>query len=339
MTTPNPPRSRPVRSVLGLGLAVALVGAASVLIVLAVRQKAGGPARANGSTGSRAAESIRAALDSAGVYQTQNDLPKAESVLWAAVQQWPTDQELRLALGEVLVARGEHAAAYEQYEKALAIGPRDATIEFSAGTLASMAGMPERAVEHYAMAQTADPTEPQIPLYLGQVQLRLGQVEEAKASLLRAANLDPDSAVAWGTLADVQLRENNVSLALQLIAKARALQPTVPTWRLIEARALKRDNQPERAVGTLLGVPPGERRDPAYLRLLAECYGMLERPGDAAAQYREASDALPSDAELAYEAARWLDLAGDRSAALGYAQRSADAGKPEAAALVERLSK
>src|SRR5690606_4150173 len=138
----------------------------------------------------RSHRAVEAALDAAHTYLRQNERGKAETVLREAVAEHPDDQELRIALGEALMAQRRFREAYEQYEAALAVGPREAQIESTAGTLAYEAGMPERAVEHYSMAQTANPAEPRYPLYLGQVQARLGQTESAKASLLRAARLD-----------------------------------------------------------------------------------------------------------------------------------------------------
>jgi tetratricopeptide (TPR) repeat protein len=258
-------------------------------------------------------------------------------VLRQAVEEHPAVQDLRLAYAGALLAQHEIEQAYAQYEKALAIGPRDAEIEFTAGTVANMAGMVQRAQEHYAAAQTADMTDPRYPLYLGQIQLKLGQTDEARVSLLRAVHLDPDQPVAWGTLAQIALQANRVGLALRHVAKARKLEPDVLTWRLIEARALKREGKVEPALTLLLALDEQQRYRPDVLRVIGECYGLMRRPADAAANYVKASDANPTDKDLAFDAAVWQDRAGDKAAALKLAQRAARLGHEDAGKLVARL--
>lgn len=282
-------------------------------------------------------EAITAALDSARGLMTRSEWSKAEAVLSSAAEQFPQDQELRIALGESLLAMNKPAESYEQYEMALAIGPRDAKLEFAAGQVANKAGLADRAESHFTMAQTADPTTAAYPLMLGMVQRNQGSVEAAKASLLRAANLDPDNAFAWGTLADIALGENNVHLALQHISRARKIQPQSKEWRLVEARALKRKGDPEQALMVLLPMDKSQRLEPQVVRLMAECYGMLNRPANAAALYGEASLAEPTSPELAYEAAAAYERAGDMPKAIEYGRRAKLLGSEAGAKLMERL--
>lgn len=269
----------------------------------------------------------------------QGESGKAESILKAAAVSFPSDQGVVVALAELLVANRRLDEAYEAYERALAIGPRDATLEFAAGTVATMLDKTDRAIEHYSAAQAADKADPRFPLYLAQVQAKANLVTEAKANLLIAGKLDPDNAVVWGTLADLSLREGQVSLALQHIAKARTLQPTVVVWRIIEARAMKRDNRPEDALGVLIGLTPTERLEPGVLSTMSECYGFLGRPADAAKLYEEAVKAEPMDGELTLEWALWLERAGQKEEALVRAERAKLLLAKGADEVVERLKK
>lgn len=324
---------------MGVPIIVLLTASLVLAGLLAWRWGVWSPRAAQAQTPAKAPShrAVEAALDAAQQYVRQGQFGKAEAILRQGVAEHPEDQDLRVALGEALMGQRRYADAYEQYEKALAIGPREAEIEFTAGTLAYQAGMPERSVEHYSMAQTADPSEPRYPLYLGQVQARLGQYESAKASLLRAAMLDDTNAFAWGTLADLALRENNIGIALQHIAKARHLQPNEAAWRLIEARAMKRKGEPEQALAVLLSMDPVKVREPATARLIAECYGMLGRAADAAAILADASDALPADGGLALEAAAAAERAGMKERATILGKRAQAAGNDAAAKLLERL--
>lgn len=333
------PRGRPSWLVT---LIVTTLGAALIVIIVqGWRTGAWGPAPANGSTARKipAHVLIREALDTARKHLSENEPGKAEVVLRDAVVRHSVDQELRVAFGETLMALRNFPEAYEQYVAALAIGPRDAGIEFAAGTLANQIGKTDRAVEHYSAAQAADPKNADYPLYLAQVQLNLNQVDAARTNLMLAARLDPERAIVWGTLAEIALRGNKINIALQHVSKARALQPAVGTWRVIEARALKRKGDVEPALLVLNGMEPAERRQEAVLRLIAECYGMLERPADAAAAYADASDAAPQDGALAHEAATWFARAGDTERAILFALRAKQNGEQQAAKLLERLGK
>lgn len=332
--TRAPARTLSGRAVIG-GFAVLVVAGMAILLWQTVGRgpqtapaapSTAGGARSDGAPRVPLPEKLDAILNSATTLQREQKTEEARAVLVSAVQQYPDEQQIRLALAGVLLEMQKPAECYEQYEKALAIGPRTATIEFAAGTVANMAGKPERAIEHYQQAQAADPANPEIPLFLAQVQVKVGQIDAAKASLLRAAKLDESRAMVWGTLADIALRENNANLARQHAAKARELEPRVTLWRLIEARALKRLARPQEAVDLLAGVPETERRDPAVLQVMGECYGLLSKPGEAAALYADAADAQPASAELALQAAEWLKRSGDAERAAAYEKRAAMLG-------------
>jgi len=296
-----------------------------------------GPTGANGADHFADLSTIEAVLESVQEYRLAGDDGRAHAVLESAVGQYVEDQTLRLAFGDLLLAERDPRGAYHQYVTALAIGPRPPEIEFTAGTVAGMIGRHDRAVEHYVAARTQDPTNSVYPLYLGQAQIKVGEVAAGKASLLAAAKLDPDRAIIWGTLAELAYRENKPTIALRHIAKARELEPRVLAWRIIEARSLKRNHQPEEAMAVLVGLSEQERSSPHVMQIMAECYGLLGRPADAAAMYAARSDTDPTDIEAARETAIWQERAGDTQAAIRFARRAADLGDEAGAKILERL--
>lgn len=345
METPHgelrPPRGPRIdRPIIALGLVAGL----AVLTTLLWRSGVWSPNAANGvqsarGPGGASYKSIAASLEAAQTYLKLRDLAKAEAVLREAIRKFPEDQELRVLYAQTLMEQKKAGEAYEQYVAALAIGPRTHELEFTAGTMANMSGLPQRAVEHYAAAQAAQPANATYALYLAQVQRKTGEIQAAKANLLMAANLTPDDATAWGTLADIALGENNIEIALQHVRKARELQPDASSWRLIEARAMKRKGDPESALIVLLAINEAERRQTPILRLIAECYGMIDRAGDAAAAYADVADANPTDRDLAYEAGVWFARAGQKDKAREYGGRAARLGHEHAMKLLEKLGK
>src|SRR5262245_36742472 len=297
----------------------------------------GGTSKAQNAGAS--SEKIDAILNSAQQYVNQGEAGKAEVILKEATATYPDEQRLWVQYAELLAVMKRPSEAYSLYEKALAIGPRTGDVEFGAGTVASMAGRLDRAAEHYGAAQSHNRQDWRAALFLGQVQVKLDRLEEAKANLLLAAKLKPDLAVAWGTLADVAMRQNKTGIALQHIAKARELEPDVTMWRLIQARALKRDGKPDQALLLLVGLDEYAKRETGVMPLMAECYGMLQKPEDAARMYSAASDSDGARGDWAFEAALWWERAGNKDAALTYAKHAemlAVKGAPE---VVARLSK
>lgn len=254
----------------------------------------------------------------------------AETVLSKAVRQFPADQDLRLAYADLLMTRERWADAYDQFLGAMEIGQVPATVEFTAGTLASMTDRPETAAEHYARAMRLDPNEANYPMYLAGVQMKTNRLSEAKASLAIAARLAPDRAQVWGMLAEIGLRENKAAIALQHIEKARAIRPNEPAWVMTEARVRNRLGESGRAVDLLHGLPQAEMERLPVLRLLAESYGLLGRPGEAASRFLDAAERSPDDADLAFEAAQWLERAGDRVEAVRWARRANGLGHERA---------
>lgn len=324
----------------GVGLVVIVLGLFVVvtlgLLLKTLLVPVGGPASPSTSAGDHAA--LTAIVDSAAAYLDQAEAGKAEAIVREALTKYPEDQDLHLLLGQALINQRLFEDAYNEYIAALAIGPRDADIEFSAGTLANQIGQPDRALEHYAAAQTADPSNPDYPLFLGQVQLKLGMFSEGRASLVMAARLRPERALIWGTLADLELQENNARIALQHIGRARELEPANGMWRLIEAKAFKRQGEAAKALMLLLALDESQRQDVNVRRLTAECYGMMRRPLDGAQLYVDAFDDQQPDATVAFEAAVWLDRAGDGDGALDWARRAEQLGHPQAGKLASRLA-
>lgn len=320
-------------------LAVLVLLAAVILSILTISGRSE-PSLASGALTQQKvspAEATEAILVSAQQHVRTGDYGQAAAILEEAVKTYADQQALRIALAESYVALNRPLDAYEQFVAALAIGPRDASTEFAAGTMARMSNRFDLALEHYSAAQNAEKSNPTYPLYLAQMQRKMDQTEDAKVSLLRVVALQPENAIAWGSLADIALAENKIDLALQHVARARELEPRVGAWRLIEARALKRQGKPEQALLVLDGLSDPDRLELHNVRLIAECNAMLGKRQEAVACVVDASRARPGDADLALEAAIWLYNAGDKDAARTFATRAHTLGSDSASSLLEQI--
>lgn len=327
----------PLVAVVALVLAVAGVG----WFVFSMATGSPGAAQATGGGGGAGAlsrdgaKTIEAGMAAAATYSSQGRYGEASAILAKLVEQSPENQPVRLMYAQSLLGEKKHKEAYGQYQAAFALDAAgsaakvtaaQAKLHFEAGTCANQAGLVERAAEHYEMAQVGDPSEARYPLYLAMMQIKLGEDDAATASLVRAAKLNPDLAEAWGTMAELALRKNSLGLASQHLENAERLQPEVARWRIVRARILNREGDPEKAATLLLALDAASLRGRDAMTTLAQSYGLLKRPLDAAKLYADAAKAKPDEAELFFEAAQWFERGGDERSATEHAKIGAMLG-------------
>jgi tetratricopeptide (TPR) repeat protein len=283
---------------------------------------------------------VEAALQAARRAMDQDRAKVAEGVLSQTVERFPGDQRARLMLGECLLQLGRGEEAYAQYEAGIQIGPDNAEYRHAAATIAAGIGRLEDARTHYLMAQKLAPSNPKFPLYLAQIQRKLGDNDAARASLVLATKLDPELSIGWAGLAGIALDENRLSVARGYIERARKLEPERTEWRIIEAKILRRDNQPRESIALLTAIAEAARRtDAAVIEELALCHGMLGEPMDAAGLYIAALGEGDENAEWSFQAGLWLERAGQKDRAIMYARHAAAKGHEGAKKLAERLDR
>lgn len=316
------------------------------LIVVAGRVLLGGPsgpesalAVSDSAPLTAPIETIEQVLESVQVYVSSEEYKPAVAILKGAIARYPADADLRFSLSDLYLMTEDYPLAYEQMVAAIEHTEGvDAKAQFKAGTLANTIGQPEMALTHYQAAMKADPQNADYPLYLANIQFKLNKLDEAKASLAMAARLAPDRAMVWATWSKLSLRQNKLSLALQHIEKARQLEPHVPAWTIVEANIEKRSGNPERAIELLSALPQEAIDDPESMRLLAESFGMIGRLGDAASRMVDYATLHGSDPQAAFDAAVWLERAGERDDAVLWGRRASDLGHTRAQGWLDSLS-
>lgn len=289
------------------------------------------------SQGIAATESIEEILGAVQVYVRNEQYAQATTVLEHAAAQYQSDQEIQFALGDLYMLQNRHSDAYAQYVAGIHIGPSNAIAEFTAGTLANMLDKLELAEMHYFASMRMDQTNPDTPMYLAAVQMKMNQLVNAKINLAKAGKLSPDRARIYVMRSEIAMRENKVQIALEQIRKARAIEPRELAWLLQEARVLKRAGNPEEAINLLSSLAQDQLEIPESAYILAECYGMVGRPGDAASRLMDVAAKYPDDAKLAFEVALWLERTGDRPAAIEWATKSHGLGHAQAKGWVDSL--
>ncbi|MBO6739394.1 MAG: tetratricopeptide repeat protein [Phycisphaerales bacterium] len=288
-------------------------------------------------TGMAQTESIEEILGAVQVYVREEDFASAQRVLEEAVVSYPTDQELRYALGDLYLLTNQTGMAYEQYLAGIEIGPESWNAHFTAGTIANTLDRPEIAEVHYAAAMRLDPNNAETPLYLAAIQQKLNRLEEAKANLAIAGRLNPTDARIYAMRAEIALRENKATIALEQVRRAREIEPNALGLILMEARALKRLRETQEAIDLLTALPMEQASTPDAVKLLAECLGAVGRFDDAASRMMDAAERQPGNAELRFEAALWLQRAGRIDEARDWAQQAADLGDARAREWLDSL--
>lgn len=327
-----------------LGLIVAALVSLG-LIVLALRSLLGGataeqPAPVVVGSESQAApiQTIEQVLESVQTYVSAEEYPPAVAILKGAIGKYPADADLRFALGDLYMAMQDYPQSYEQYVAAIEHSEgSNPQAQFTAGTLANTIDQPEMALVHYKAAMEGDPNNADYPLYLANIQFKLNKLDQAKATLAIAARLAPDRAMVYATWAKIALRQNKLAIAQQQIEKARKLEPHLPAWTILEANIQKRSGNPERAIELLSALPQDALEDSESMRLLAESFGMIGRPEDAASRMVDFATLHDTDPQAAFDAAIWLERAKQRDDAVLWGRRARDLGHERAQKWLDSL--
>ena len=281
-------------------------------------------------------ENVGKVMEAARTRIANQEMEQAEKILAAAGEQFPAEQQVFLLWGETLALLEKIPESLGAYEHAIALGPDHAEYRHVAGTIAAQLGRLEDADAHYAMAQRLNPNNPKHPLYRAQIQRKLGDIDGARANLVASTNLDPTIAVAWAGLAGLALDENRSQVALSHIRKARELEPLTLAWRVVEAKALRRMGRPEDAANLLLSLETAQiTADKGAVAEVVLSLGLLGKHADAAELYVLAVESHPGDVDVLFEAATWLDRAGETGRALEFAAIAARMGHAGAQRLID----
>lgn len=330
------PGNSPVIGVVLIALVV-IIGA--VVIWLVVGSGSSGSAGQQATQQAGGAEelaSVERVMEAARTRIANQELTQAEKILAAAAEQYPGEQQIFLLWGEMLALQARLAESYRAYETAIALGPDHAEYRHVAGTIAAQLGLLDDADAHYAMAQKLNPSNPKHPLYRAQIQRKLGDTDGARANLVVATKLDPSIAVGWAGLAGIALDENRSQVALSHIRKARELEPDQLAWRVVEAKALRRMGQIGEAANLLLAVDEDELvANPPAVEEVALSLAQMNSTDQAAELYVRCVEANPGNADLLFNAATWLERAGDGERALEFAKIAQGMGHEGAARMVD----
>jgi len=137
----------------------------------------------------------------------------------------PKSLEVRMALAQRAVARGNTAEARAILEEAARAAPTDAATLMALAEVNASAGRYTEAMESLREAAKARPDSPVVLLTMAKVQLAAKDTAGARKTLQQALEIAPRSLPVASTLAALEVSAGNVPAALEVVRRVRRADP------------------------------------------------------------------------------------------------------------------
>jgi len=187
-----------------------------------------------------APESLSARLFTSLYWARRQDYPQALAALQAAIELEPQNPVLYSELGNLLASSGDLLAAYQSFQHAIQLAPKDAAElrQLVAFCLTYDFEVQEVGLPAARQAIVLDPDEPANQDAMAQVLIKLEDELNAERFLLRAIQLDPAYAPARLHLGALYLLRGEKAAAAAELSLARSLAPgtsiAIQAERLLE---------------------------------------------------------------------------------------------------------
>lgn len=124
-------------------------------------------------------------------YQATGQLDRAIDMARKVTEHFPQVAEARFNLAQMLVSKGKHAEAIEEYDQTLKINPKMANALYNKGTLLYQLGKQTEAIEAFQQTIAVQPDHVHALVNMGQHTSENGQYQESLSYLERALQKDP----------------------------------------------------------------------------------------------------------------------------------------------------
>lgn len=230
-----------------------------------------------------------------GLYILENDGDRAVQIAERTARAHPKDLSAQRFYLRTLVTKNDEAEAIPLARRLLAMAPDDADLLYLAGVTERVAANYPAARDHLERSAAIDPGNPDCHYNLALVLARLEDYARAREELEKA----------------LELGDTNLEVHFQLAMDLRHLGDAESAKAQLKLYEEGRESREKRRLAAVKST------EAAHALAAGDA-------SSAAALYREACDAQPQDAMLAYKLAVALDDAGDINAERTALQRAVD---------------
>ncbi|MCD9032625.1 tetratricopeptide repeat protein [Luteimonas sp. Y-2-2-4F] len=247
----------------------------------------------------------------------------------AALDANPADVRAWELLASAQRASGDHVAALDSLDRAIALAPEDASLHFQRAAALLGARDLEGAETSLARTLELDPNRfgayivqaelaiargdfdeadrlatlaarlgeghPALSTVRGMIALRRGELDRALSILSQAAQRSPDDPQLLNALAAAYIAKDHLAFAEQTLLRLLRLAPqTLPSRRLL-AEVVLRQGRPGEAAQQIAPALEGPSPSPEHLRFAGALALRLGRAGQAVAHLKRVLAAVPGD--------------------------------------------
>jgi len=199
----------------------------------------------------------------------------------------PTDAEIYVNLGVVLLAAGRIEDAGGAFEKALALDAGNFQAHMNIGALFDRMGRLQDAAAHFERALEIDRSRPEAYDSLGTVMGRMGLTARAVGLLEEAVKLAPEAAEYRSDLGAALAQGGDAAAAVNEFSRAVSLDPSQPQYRLSLGMALAQAGRYDEAVEVLSRLVENDAQGTEARFQLGVALLESGRTEEAAAQMRK----------------------------------------------------
>lgn len=221
---------------------------------------------------------MAAHLNIAMVYREMNDIGKVKEHLLAAEKIRPHPRT-HVALATIAEREGDRIKAFEEYQKAISLNPKDPEPYFGLGILYEREGQTARAIELYQKVLSIDPKYVGTYNNLAAIEFKRGNLEGARQYYEQALDSDPYFADGHFNLGLIAKEEGETEEAIRSLERAVQLDPKNALdalETLLDLYAMKNDvTHAADAAERILWIDPAHRTAKGFLEALRG-RGMLQ---------------------------------------------------------------
>ena len=229
-----------------------------------------------------------------------------------------------------LMEKHQYQAAIPEWNKAVALDPKDVKAHIDLGMSLAETGHMDAAMEQYRKARVLDPQNPDVYSHLAAALSRAGKPDQAIPYFETALKLTPQDAKLHNSLGLALASAGRSNDAIAHYEKARSLAPADPEAYTNLGVALARSGKPDEAIPVL---EKALELDPANATAegnLGAALAQKGRTADAIAHCQKALELSPEDAQAHANLAIALTAAGRQDDALAHLEKASQLAPSDA---------